>query len=531
MHAQPPARALRRLPVQFGKSLIGNIMFASPAPIYTVAGIRAIEARAKADADPSLMERAGRIAAEEAVRLTMDRSGTILIACGPGNNGGDGFVMARRLLQARRSIAVAFAGKADVLPPDARAAYDAWHEAGGMTYEDIPETPPEGWSLVVDALFGIGLKRPVSGHYAHWIARLNALPGPRLAIDIPSGLDCDTGSVLGHAFRATHTLSFLALKPGLLTSDGPDHAGAVTVAPLDIDPQAHLAAEGLRIRPSLFRDYLVPRAFNTHKGSFGDAGIIGGASGMNGAALLAGRAALKLGAGRILIGMMDRDAPSVDPTHPEMMLRTPSILLESADVLAVGPGLGTSDEARRILERALPLQAPLILDADALNLIAENERLEHLCANRRSATLVTPHPAEAARLLGTDTASVQGDRIGSALTIARRFNTLVALKGCGTIIALPDGRWLLNTTGNPGMSTAGMGDVLTGLITALVAQHWPAEAALIAAVHLHGAAADRLASQGVGPIGLTAGEIIDAARATFNSWIIEAANPPVVPQG
>jgi len=501
-------------------------MFALPEPIHTVAGIRNIEARARKGADPSLMERAGRIAAEEAVRLTMDRPGTILIACGPGNNGGDGFTMARRLLQARRPVVVAFAGDPDRLPPDARAAYDAWHEAGGETLTELPPPPEEGWALVVDALFGIGLKRAVDGHYAYWIARLNALPGPRLAIDIPSGLDADTGRVHGYAFRATHTLSFLALKPGLLTLDGPDHAGSVTVSRLDIDPQQYLAAQGLRVRPSLFREHLRPRPFNTHKGSFGDAGILGGASGMNGAALLAGRAALKLGAGRIFVGMMDRDAPSVDPTQPELMLRAPAVVLDSVSVCAIGTGLGISDEARRMLERALPLPIPLVLDADALNLIAEDYRREQSCAARTAPTVLTPHPAEAGRLLGTDSASVQKDRIGAALELAARFRALVALKGCGTVIALPDGRWLINTTGNPGMSSGGMGDVLTGLITALIAQHWPAEAALIAAVHLHGAAADRLAAEGIGPIGLTAGEVIDAARATFNAWIAEAANPP-----
>ncbi|AUN95062.1 NAD(P)H-hydrate dehydratase [Pseudazoarcus pumilus] len=500
-------------------------MFSPPEPIYTVSGIRAIEERAKPQADPTLMERAGRVAAEEAVRLTMDRPGTVLIACGPGNNGGDGFVMARRLLQARRPVVVAFAGKTERLPADARAALEAWHEAGGETLSELPDPPAEGWALVVDALFGIGLQRPLEAPYTNWIDTLNALPGPRLAIDIPSGLDANTGRSLGRAFRATHTLSFIALKPGLLTLDGPDHAGAVTVRTLDVDPEALLPAEGQRLRPSMFREHLVPRPFNTHKGSFGDAGIIGGANGMNGAALLAGRAALKLGAGRIFVGMMDRDAPAVDLMQPELMLRAPAVVLDAAGVLALGPGLGLADEARRMMERALPLDIPLILDADALNLIAEDHRLEQICAGRRAATILTPHPAEAGRLLGSDAASVQADRLGAAAGLARRFNALIALKGCGTVVAAPDERWWINCTGHPGMATAGMGDVLTGLVTALIAQHWPLESALIAAVHLHGAAADRLAREGVGPIGLTSGEVIDAARAVFNAWIVQAATP------
>jgi hydroxyethylthiazole kinase-like uncharacterized protein yjeF len=501
-------------------------MYSPPEPIYTVAGIRAIEAQAKPDADPPLMERAGRVAAEEAVRLTMDRPGTILIACGPGNNGGDGFVMARRLLQARRPVVVAFAGDRKKLPADARAAVEAWHEAGGETLGALPPPPDEGWALVVDALFGVGLQRPVEAPYSAWIDALNALPGPRLAIDVPSGLDANTGRILGRAFRATHTLSFIALKPGLLTLDGPDHAGAVTVRALDVVPESLRAAEGLRVRPSLFREYLMPRPFNTHKGSFGDAGIIGGANGMNGAALLAGRAALKLGSGRIFVGMMDRDAPAVDPMQPELMLRAPAVVLDAANVLALGPGLGITDDARRMIERALPTAAPLILDADALNLIAEDYRYEQMCVSRGAATVLTPHPGEAGRLLGSDAASVQADRIGATLELARRFNAFVALKGCGTIIAAPDGRWFINCTGHPGMATAGMGDVLTGLVTALIAQHWPVQAALLAAVHLHGAAADQLALEGIGPIGLTAGEVIDACRGAFNAWIVQAGAPP-----
>lgn len=503
-------------------------MFSPSEPIYTVAGIRTIESHVIDIADPPLMECAGRVAAEEAVRLTANRPGAILIACGPGNNGGDGFVMARRLLQARRAVTVVFAGNAEQLPPDARASLDAWHEAGGSTLNELPLEPEKAWALVVDALFGIGLQRPINGLYREWIAHLNALACPRLALDVPSGIDADTGRVLGIAFNATHTLSFIALKPGLLTLDGPDHAGAISVHPLDVTTREILLPEGERVRPSMFREHLVSRRLNTHKGSFGDAGILGGASGMIGAALLSGRAALKLGAGRIFVGMMDRDAPNVDAMQPELMLRIPNVVLETAGVIAAGPGLGVSDDARRMMERILPITVPLILDADALNLIAADDLLEQHCSKRQAPTILTPHPAEAARLLGLETAAVQADRIHSAIELARRFNALVALKGCGTIIAMPNGRWHINCTGHPGMASAGMGDVLTGLITALVAQHWPPEAALTAAVHLHGAAADQLAADNIGPIGLTASEVINAARRTFNAWMREAGNLPVL---
>lgn len=497
-------------------------MFESVQPIYTVAGIRAIEHKAMADADPPLMERAGRAAAEEAFRLTMDRGGPILIVCGPGNNGGDGFVMARRLLEARRAVTVAFAGNEDKLPPDARAALQAWREVGGDVTHEFPPVPDSGWALVADALFGIGLQRPVTGRYAEWIASLNAQAAPRMAIDIPSGLDADTGCVLGTAFRATHTLTFLGLKPGLLTLDGPDHAGVVTVRHLDIATNGEQPADGHRIQPDLFRSHLRPRHFNTHKGSYGGAGILGGAPGMTGAAILAGRAALKLGAGKVFVGLIDAGVPSLDPVQPELMLKRPDAIPSVATVLAVGPGLGSSDEATALFELAIQTNLPLVLDADALNLLAATAHYRQVLYARDQATLLTPHPAEAGRLLGVNTADVQNDRVAAATALAARYNAMVVLKGCGSVIATPDGRWFINGTGHPGMATAGMGDVLTGLIASLLAQGWPAEPALIAAVHLHGAAADRLAREGIGPIGLTAGEVVDAARGVFNGWMIES---------
>lgn len=499
-------------------------MFASLQPIYTVAGIRAIENAVIADADPPLMERAGRAAAEEAFRLTMDRTGPVLIVCGPGNNGGDGFVMARRLLQAKREVVVIFDGNPDALPADAAGAFQAWLDVGGKIGDTLLPSPTDGWALVADALFGIGLQRPITGRYAEWIASLNELDVPRMAIDIPSGLDADTGRVLGIAFKATHTLTFIALKPGLLTLDGPDHVGHLIVRQLDIDvPQEH-AANGHRIHPALFRSHLHPRLYNTHKGSFGEVGIIGGAHGMNGAALLSGRAALKLGAGRVYVSLVDRDAPTVDPFQPELMLRRPDHVLTQAKVLAIGPGLGRDDEADALLTAALESDNPLVIDADALNLLATDPAHRARCARRSADTLLTPHPGEAGRLLGCGTSGIQHDRVSAALQLANRFNALVVLKGCGSVIALPDGRWFINSSGHPGMASPGMGDVLTGLLASLLAQHWPAEAAMLAAVHLHGAAGDRLAREGIGPVGLTASEVLETARGVLNGWIVQAGN-------
>ncbi|TAH50069.1 MAG: NAD(P)H-hydrate dehydratase [Betaproteobacteria bacterium] len=500
-------------------------MFAPAPPIYPVAGIREIEHKLIPTARPPLMERAGRAAAEDAVRLIMDRPGPILFACGPGNNGGDGFVMARQLHQAGREVIVAFADDPACLPSDAGRAHADFLHAGGTIVSDLPAAPAQGWALVVDALFGIGLKRGIDGRFADWLAILNAQPGPRMALDVPSGLDADTGRPLGPCFRATHTTTFIALKPGLLTNDGPDFCGDISVQRLDIDCPAWLEPRGRVITPAIFENCLVPRPRNTHKGRHGDVGILGGDSGMTGAALLAGRAALWLGAGRVHVGLLDPQAPAVDHAHPELMLRSAATLPRQPTALAVGPGLGQRAEAKAELIAALGSPCALVLDADALNLIAADSALQGELRSRSSPTVLTPHPAEAARLFGCNTADVQADRLSAAQSLATRFNACIVLKGCGSLIAIPDGRWYINGTGHPGMASAGMGDVLTGLIVSLLAQGWPAEQALIAAVHLHGAAADLLAHEGIGPIGLTAGELVGAARRLFNGWLAQARQP------
>jgi hydroxyethylthiazole kinase-like uncharacterized protein yjeF len=347
---------------------------------------------------------------------------------------------------------------------------------------------------------------------------------PLLALDCPSGLDADTGKLCGVAIRASHTITFIAGKPGLYTGDGPDHCGVLTIAALELDAERLAKATARSVGVDLFADCLHPRARNSHKGSNGSAGILGGASSMVGAAFLAGRAALRLGSGRVYLGLLDRQAPAVDLLQPELMLRQPEALLASGlSALACGPGMGTSDDALALLRRACALDIPLLLDADALNLLASDHDLQHAVlarVTRDSPTLLTPHPTEAARLLGRDAAAVQADRGGAALELAARYRAVVVLKGCGSIVAAPDGRWFVNTTGNPGLGTAGTGDVLSGLVVALLAQGWPALDALLAGVHLHGAAADASVASGCGPVGLTAGEIIDSARACFNRWLV-----------
>ncbi|HZV54762.1 MAG TPA: NAD(P)H-hydrate dehydratase [Rhodocyclaceae bacterium] len=460
------------------------------APLFRTAGIRAIEGRF-ADARPPLMERAGAAVAATAREMLGTRTGPVLIVAGPGNNGGDGFVAARVLTAQGIEAVVVRAGTDDI--------------------------PARDWRLVIDALFGIGLTRAIEGRLADAVGQINSLGCPVLAVDVPSGLCADTGQVLGCIVSASRTLTFIAGKPGLYTLDGPDHSGEVLVNDLGLDVGE---PEGQVISPTLFRSQLRPRRRNSHKGSFGSVGIVGGAPGMAGAALLAGRAALKLGAGRVHVGMLERLL--VDPMQPELMLRPADQAFGLATALAVGPGLGQSADAKELLRQSIAAALPLVLDADALNLLAAHPVLLAKVSRREAPTLLTPHPAEAARMLGMSIEAVQADRLAAALELARRSRAQVVLKGCGSIVASPDGRWFINTTGNPGLASAGSGDVLTGIAAALLAQQWPALEATLAAVHLHGAAANALVTAGTGPVGMTAGELIDTARTLLNRWIANA---------
>ncbi len=294
------------------------------------------------------------------------------------------------------------------------------------------------------------------------------------------------------------------------------------LAVLGLDAPTLLPPGGSLLDRSVARA-LPRRPYNCHKGLTGSVGILGGADGMVGAALLAGRAALKCGAGRVYLGLLAEQAPAVDFAQPELMLGAPETLLAhpALNCLAVGPGLGRSAYAATLLERMLPADIPLLLDADALNLVAASPALQTLLKNRPTPALLTPHPAEAARLLACNTSEVQNDRIAAALALSVRFNCLVALKGVGSLCATPDGRWFVNPTGNPGMSSAGMGDVLSGIVAALLAQRVAPLEALLLAIYLHGAAADALVKQGSGPLGLTASEVGDMARTLLNRWVYQ----------
>ena len=460
-------------------------------PIYLTDEIRRIE-RSVGEPTPSLMERAGAAAAELAASLASDRNKDVLVLAGPGNNGGDARVVSRHL--AEKFFRVTTAGS-------------------------VTEIPQKSWSLVVDGLFGIGLARAIEGDYAKLVDYANRQACPVLALDIPSGIHSDTGQRLGHAVRATHTLTFIAPKPGLLTLDGPDHCGEVSVADLGLDVKSLLAPSAWVAAPALFARALRPRPRNFHKGMAGSLGILGGAAGMTGAALLAGRAALKLGVGRVYLGLLEQ-TQSLDFGAPELMLRhADDVLGQELDAIVAGPGLGQGERAETLLGAVLASDIACVLDADALNLIAENTDLRKACARRTAETLLTPHPAEAARLLGSSTAVVQADRVRSARSLRENLNAHVVLKGNGSILAARDGHWFINTSGNSGMASAGMGDVLAGILGSLLAQRYTGETALVLGTHLHGAAADELARGGVGPVGMTAGELIDPARRLWNQWL------------
>ncbi len=460
-------------------------------PVYLCEDIRRIE-RAAGDAEPALMERAGAAAAEIAATLAGDKGKHILVLAGPGNNGGDARVVAERLKEKFFRVTVA-------------------------TRRD--EIPEGSWGVVVDGLFGIGLARDITGEHAALVDYANHQRCPVLALDIPSGIHADTGRILGCAVRATHTVTFIALKPGLLTLDGPDHCGEIRVETLGLDVSALHRPNAWVAQTALFANLLKPRPRNFHKGSAGSVAILGGAGGMSGAALLAGRAALKLGAGRVYVGLLD-ETVSLDFQNLELMLRHPDDALgQDLDALVVGPGIGDGERAEALVAAALASDLPCVLDADALNLISENPGLRQACARRSADTLLTPHPGEAARLLAVQTAEVQADRVKAAKILSTNLNAHVVLKGNGSILAARDGHWFVNASGNPGMASAGMGDVLAGILGALLCQRYTGETALVLGVHLHGAAADRLVRSGSGPVGLTAGELIEPARRLWNEWL------------
>ena len=450
-------------------------------PLFDTAAIRGIEQAAAASLAPhTLMQRAGAAVARLALAVA-PHARTIWVACGPGNNGGDGFEAAMHLRQRGKEAVVSWLGDEAKLPADAKASLQR-ARAAGVTFA---LQPPAQWDLAIDAMLGLGNARPLDGTLADWAARMGVAAAPVLAVDLPSGLGADTGS--GVAVQASHTLTLLALKPGLFTAGGRDAAGEVWFDDLGVVQAATEPTAWLAGPPAAS-----PRVHASHKGSFGDVAVIGGAAGMTGAALLAASAALHAGAGRVFTALLDGGALAMDPSQPELMMRP----WDSLDLsqMAVACGCGGGDAIRAVLPKALASAQTLVLDADALNAIAGDTQLQSQLqsrAKRNRPTVLTPHPLEAARLLGSTTAQVQQDRLQAATELAQRFHCVVVLKGSGTVIAAPGEAPMINPTGNARLATAGTGDVLAGMIAARLAGGDTAVQAAAGAVYAHGLAADR----------------------------------------
>lgn len=417
----------------------------------------------------------------------------IHIVCGSGNNGGDGYEIARLARAAGRQVTVWQVG---AVPEngDALIARSAWLGEGGVTQPLEAPRLAEA-ELIVDALFGTGLNRTLEGEGLAAVRAIHAAARPVLAVDLPSGLHADTGVVLGEAVRATVTLSFVGRKLGLHTAQGPDHCGEVFFDGLGLPAQVHedLHPIGGLLDVSDLRGWLPPRSRSAHKGSHGHVLVVGGDQGMLGAALLAGRAALRAGAGLVTVATRALHAAQLSAAQPELMSRaveTPQQFRDAvtaADVIAIGPGLGQEGWGRLMLGAALESAKPLVMDADALNLLAA-------APQRREAWVLTPHPGEAARLLGCKTSEIQVDRRAAVAALQKRYGGVVVLKGAGSLV---QGRGLsLCPYGNPGMGVGGMGDVLTGIVAAFIGQGLALETAAAAAVLAHARAGDAAAVSG-----------------------------------
>jgi len=498
-------------------------------PLFTIAEIRAIEhAAAQRLPDGALMQRAGQAGANEALDLlpfTIQRA-QVLVLAGPGNNGGDALETAAHLGHAGAQVTVLH------FPPGGTPTterIEALRRARSSPARFAPISDAAGasavvtgtaWTLVVDGLFGIGLARPITGDFAALVRAVNGMQCPILALDVPSGLDSDTGAIVGEnndgvAVRATHTVTFIGDKPGLHTAQGRDHAGVVIISSLEIDRELFPSARATLNDVALFAHCARRRRHSSHKGSNGSVAVVGGARGMAGAPILAARTALTSGAGRVYACFVG-EAPAFDAAQPELMCRSAQEYDFNSAVLVLGPGMGGSAASAEMLASALHSHSPVVLDADALNLLAGSEALRMQLAQRTAPCILTPHPLEAARLLGITSAEVQADRPSAARALAERLAATVVLKGSGTVIAARDGEIVVNNTGNPALATAGTGDVLSGLCGSLLAQGWPEWEAALAGVWLHGMAADVLVTESAGPIGLTASELIPAIRTAVN---------------
>ncbi len=487
-----------------------------PAEIYSVASVRAIDQVAINDAGIGgymLMMRAGEAALNEALERFPDAKRWQVI-CGSGNNGGDGYVLARLAGARGIGVSVLAMSSPEQLQGDAATAYMDFAAEGGAVamYEGVLDEHAE---LVVDGLLGSGLERHVEGKYAEVVNAMNGHAAPVLSLDIPSGLNADTGSVMGVAVHADMTVTFVGLKSGLFLKEGPNYVGELRFAGLDIpaDCLATQQADLQRMNLDAIRAELAPRKRDAHKGDFGHVLIVGGGPGMSGAVRLCGEAALRSGAGLVSIATHPSHHAMIAAGRPELMCHAVEAakdlkpLLERATVIALGPGLGTGKWSQTMFDAILKTDLPMVVDADALNLLAISEA-------RDLDWILTPHPGEAGRMLDCPTAKVQEDRRGALRKLAEQFGGTVVLKGSGSLVSAADGPAWLCTAGNPGMAAPGMGDVLTGIIAALRAQGLSREMAAAAGVDIHARAGDSAAK--AGQRGLLASDLLQELRVWVN---------------
>ena len=495
-----------------------------PVHLYKAAGVRELDRVAiQAQGIPGfdLMSRAG-LAAFTLLRERWPHARRITVFCGVGNNGGDGYVIAALAEKAGLDAQVLQVGDTARTQGDALLALEQARHAG------VPCAPFEDQPLVadviVDALLGTGLSGSVRAEYSVAIDAINQSGCPVLAVDIPSGLCADTGSVLGNVVQADTTITFIGMKQGLLTGQAPDYCGDILFAGLDVPDVVFNAVpvETYRIASRQVRTWVPPRPRTAHKGGNGHVLVVGGDHGMGGAVAMAAEAAGRVGAGLVSVVTRPEHVAPILARRPECMVQGTEDLsgpLQRATVVVVGPGLGQNDWGQRLLGQALASRLPLVVDADALNLLAGWHRQGDPLA-RRGNWILTPHPGEAARLLadssGEDTAKIQANRFDSIHTLQQQYDATVVLKGAGSLIAGPLGTWL-SCSGNPGMASGGMGDVLSGVIGGLLAQGLTLEQAAAAGVWIHGTAADAV-TRTRGERGLMATDLMPWLQRAVNGF-------------
>ncbi len=493
----------------------------NPGAVWRSAQVRAIDAFAIARLGIpgyELMRRAAAAALWE-LQARWPQARVLRILCGAGNNGGDGYVLARLARHVGLDAVVGAVTDPAKLHGDAARAHADWQAAGGSTVAWQEALEPAD-AVLVDAMLGTGASRGLRDPYLDAVNAVNKVRRRVLAVDVPTGLDADSGLSFGACVRADCTVTFIAHKPGLWLGRGPDFCGEVRLADLDLprwpDDLGEPALE--TIRSTLVASSLPPRIRGANKGQYGHVLVLGGAPGMPGAARLCGEAALRVGAGLVSVATSPEHAAQLAASRPELMVSGVSEaaelmpLLQRSDVIAIGPGLGQSAWARSMWSCAMSAGLPLIVDADALNLLAAEPE-------KRGGWILTPHPGEAGRLLGIPTSAVQGDRLGAVLELQRRYGGVIVLKGAGSLVAHADSGTStapvrLCLAGNPGMAAPGMGDVLTGIIAGLFAQVRDLALAAELGVLVHANAGDRAA--GTTPRGMLASDLLAELRACVN---------------